>query len=263
MKLSANLSLLYPGLPLAERIAAAARDGFAGVEIQFPYDLARAELAGLLAAHGLPLVLVNTPPGAAGEAGLAALPGREAECRAALAQALAVCDATGCPSLHVMAGRPPADADPVAVRATLLANLAAAAPLARAQGVTLTLEPLNRHDMPGYAYHQPAEVIALLAELDDPAVRLQFDFYHVQREALDLPAELTHALPWVHHVQLAGVHGRHEPDLTDPAVTTGLHLLHAHGYTGWVGAEYKPLGDTAEGLARWMPAYDRLRDAAV
>src|SRR3546814_18606843 len=104
MKLAANLSLLYPGQPLAQRIEAAARDGFAGAEILFPYDLPPAELAALLQAHGMALVLVNTPTGLAGETGLACLPGREADFDAALAQALAVCRATGCRAVHVMAG---------------------------------------------------------------------------------------------------------------------------------------------------------------
>src|SRR3546814_1518250 len=47
-------------------------------------------LAALLQAHGMALVLVNTPTGLAGEKGLACLPGREADFDAALAQALAV-----------------------------------------------------------------------------------------------------------------------------------------------------------------------------
>ncbi|MBU4611046.1 TIM barrel protein [Achromobacter sp. GG226] len=258
MQLSANLSMLYADLPLAERLEAAARDGFAGVEIQFPYDVVPTSLAQMLRAHAMPLVLINTPAGSPGEVGLAGLPGREAEFRQAMKTALAVCAATGCPSVHVMAGRPPADADPAAVRATLIANLAWAAPLARAQGVTLTLEPLNRHDVPGYAYHQPAEALAVLRTLDDPTVRLQFDFYHVQREGLDLPGELATALPWVHHVQLARAEGRHEPDLADTAVIAGLRALRTSGYAGWIGAEYKPQGDTTAGLTAWLPAYHRL-----
>ena len=38
-KLAANLSLLFAPLPMLERIRAAAKAGFDGVEIQFPYDL--------------------------------------------------------------------------------------------------------------------------------------------------------------------------------------------------------------------------------
>ncbi len=258
MRLSANVSLLYPGLPLDARLAGAARDGFAAVEIQFPYDVAPHDLAARLQTHGLTLVLVNTPAGAPGESGLAALPGREADFLAALHQALAVCAATDCRTLHVMAGKPAAGADTARVRATLLANLRLAARLAREAGVTLTLEPLNRHDVPGYAYHQPADVTPILAELDEPGVRLQFDVYHVQREGLDLQATLAAALPRVHHVQFAHVQGRHEPDPADPAVAGALRQLMAAGYAGWIGAEYVPAGDVTAGLARWVPDYRRV-----
>lgn len=44
-RFAANLSLLYSEHPFPERIAAAARDGFSGVECQFPYDWPAAELA--------------------------------------------------------------------------------------------------------------------------------------------------------------------------------------------------------------------------
>ncbi|KAK78194.1 TIM barrel protein, partial [Bordetella bronchiseptica] len=106
MKLAANLTLLYPGLPLAARMAAAREDGFAGVEILFPYDLPPEQLAAQLREHGLALALVNTPLGPAGEKGLACVPGREADFAAALDQALAVCRATGCRIVHAMAGMP-------------------------------------------------------------------------------------------------------------------------------------------------------------
>ena len=39
MKLCANLSLLFTEVPLLQRIDAAAKAGFEGVEIQFPLSL--------------------------------------------------------------------------------------------------------------------------------------------------------------------------------------------------------------------------------
>ncbi|MBV7486708.1 hydroxypyruvate isomerase family protein [Bordetella sp. BOR01] len=254
MKLAANLSLLYPGLPLARRIEEAARDGFAGAEILFPYDLPPAELAMLLQAQGMALVLVNTPPGREGEKGLACLPGREADFDAALAQALDVCRATGCRSIHVMAGRPPEGAARTDCQATLVGNLQRAAPLAARDGITLTLEALNRHDMPGYFYRLPEQAAQVIAQVGHPAVRLQFDFYHCQREGLDLDRALRAALPLVHHVQFAHPQGRHEPDPADPAVAQALRTLADSGYAGWIGCEYLPRADTRAGLA-WREAY--------
>src|SRR5690606_30948720 len=95
MKLAANLSLLYPGLPLQARMQQAARDGFLDVEILFPYDVAPQTLAAQLRRHGLNLILVNTPLGPDQEKGLACLPGRQAEFLQGVERALDICRHTG------------------------------------------------------------------------------------------------------------------------------------------------------------------------
>ncbi|KCV56957.1 xylose isomerase-like TIM barrel domain protein [Bordetella bronchiseptica E014] len=256
MKLAANLTLLYPGLPLAARMAAAREDGFAGVEILFPYDLPPEQLAAQLREHGLALALVNTPLGPAGEKGLACVPGREADFAAALDQALAVCRATGCRIVHAMAGMPPAPAGMDECRATLIGNLQRAAPRAAQAGVTLTLEPLNRADMPGYFYYLPEQAADIIRAVDHPNVGLQFDIYHNLREGLDPHAELRRVLPLVRHVQFAGPDGRHEPDPASPPVAATLRLLAQSGYGGWVGCEYTPRGLASAGLKAWRGAYD-------
>ena len=243
--------MLYPDRSLHERLAAAAADGFAGVEILFPYDLdhvALAELAHQLRRHNLTHVLVNTPQGPSGERGLAAVPGREDDFRRGLDQALAVAAVTGCRTVHTMAGHPGAT-DSSAWMGTIVANLRWAATRADAVGVTLTLEALNHHDMPGYAYARPSQVLAVIAAVDHPCVRLQFDLYHSAREELDLVAELERARPHIHHVQIAGSPERHEPDLADTALLAAVRHLATWGYDGWLGFEYNPRGDTSTGLA--------------
>lgn len=254
MKLAANLSLLYSELPLKARMAAAARDGFRGVEILFPYDSDASALASQLHDHGLELILTNTPLGANGEKGLACLPGRRADFRDGFHKALDICMATGCKIIHVMAGEPPADTDRAACFDTLIENLRLAAPLAAQSGITLSLEALNRHDVPGYFYHLPEQVTEVVRAVNHPSVRLQFDFYHTQREGMDLDAQLRRALPLVRHVQFASPVNRREPRLDDPEVATALCTLRDTGYDGWIGCEYIPQGDTSTGLA-WREAY--------
>ena len=80
---AANLTMMYQEHAFLDRFAAAARDGFTAVEYLFPYEYPAETLAGLLKENGLIQVLFNAPPGdwKAGERGIAALPGREAEYR--------------------------------------------------------------------------------------------------------------------------------------------------------------------------------------
>ena len=108
-RFAANLSMLYPEHAFLDRFAAAAQDGFAGVECLFPYAHASAELAARLHAHGLQQVLFNAPPGDfdRGERGQACLPGREDVFRRGIDQALTYAEALECPRIHVMAGLVP------------------------------------------------------------------------------------------------------------------------------------------------------------
>ncbi|HCV76606.1 MAG TPA: hydroxypyruvate isomerase, partial [Pseudomonas sp.] len=151
-RFAANLSMLYPEHAFLDRFAAAAADGFQAVEYLFPYEHTAAEIKARLDAAGLTQVLFNAPPGdwAAGERGLAALPGREAECRAGIDRALDYAAVLGNRLVHVMAGLLPTGVDRARARDTYLGNLAHAAEQAAKAGVTILIEPINPRDMPGY-----------------------------------------------------------------------------------------------------------------
>ena len=98
-RFAANISTMFADRPFVDRIAAAAAAGFKAVECQFPY--ARAQPSSRPSSRPAPAaVLLNTPPGdfAAGERGLAGLPGREAEFEAALGRALDLCGAARLPA---------------------------------------------------------------------------------------------------------------------------------------------------------------------
>ena len=107
MKFSANLGFLWTELPLPEAIRAAARAGFDAVECHWPYEVPAPKVAEALRQTELPMLGLNTQRGdvAAGDTGLAALPGREAEARAAIDEAVGYADAVGAAHVHVMAGR--------------------------------------------------------------------------------------------------------------------------------------------------------------
>lgn len=106
-RFSANLGFLWTDRALPDAIRAAHAAGFDAVECHWPYDIAADDVAAALAETGLPMLGLNTRRGdvAAGENGLAALPGRVDEARAAIDEALAYADAIGAGAVHVMAGK--------------------------------------------------------------------------------------------------------------------------------------------------------------
>ncbi|MDP0941285.1 TIM barrel protein, partial [Klebsiella quasipneumoniae] len=77
----------------------------------------------------------------------------------------------------------------------------------------LTVEPINRRDMPGYFLYRQAQALDLLATLNSPRVQLQLDLYHCRVSEGESLSHLSRALDQglLGHVQLAGVVGRHEP----------------------------------------------------
>lgn len=251
-RFAANLSLLYTEHPFLDRVAAAAADGFAAVECQFPYEQPAAALRERLDTAGVPLVLMNAPPGdwAAGERGLACLPGRDDDFRRGLERALAYGQALGCPRLHVMAGRMPAGGERAALQACYVERLAWAAAQARSTGVELLIEPINQRDMPGYFLNRQDHAHEIVALVGAPNLKVQMDLYHCQVVEGDIACKLRQHLPGgrVGHLQIAGVPERSEPDAGELDYRYLFGLIDALGYAGWVGCEYRPRGATRDGL---------------
>ena len=247
-RFAANLSMLYNEHAFLDRFAAAAADGFTGVEYLFPYAFAAADIAQRLADNGVQQVLFNAPPGDwdAGERGLACLPGREAEFRAGFAQALEYAQVLNCPRIHVMAGLAPAGADRAQLQATYEANLAWAAEQAAADGRDVLIEPINPRDIPGFFLNHQAEAHRIVQAIAAPNLKVQFDLYHCQIVEGDVVMKIRQYLPTgrVGHFQIAGVPMRHEPDLGElnhPYLFGVIDEVSAAcGWSGWVGCEYRP-----------------------
>jgi len=101
-RFAANLTMMFNEVPFLDRFAAAAKAGFKGVEILFPYDFPSDIMAEQLHRHGLQQVLFNSPAGnwQAGERGLACLPGREAEFEDNLETVLSYANALNCKQIR-------------------------------------------------------------------------------------------------------------------------------------------------------------------
>ncbi|MGA5200015.1 2-oxo-tetronate isomerase [Streptomyces variegatus] len=260
-RFAANLTMMYKEHDFLDRFAAASADGFQAVEYLFPYAYEAAELRRRLDDHGLEQVLFNAPAGAweAGERGVAALPGREAEVRSGVDRALEYAAALDCPRVHLMAGLVRPDATPAERakhRDTYLTHLGWAAERAAAADVDILIEPINGRDMPGYFLSTQAEAHAMVREVGASNLKVQLDLYHCQIVEGDLTATLRRDLPTgrVGHLQIAGVPDRGEPDRGELDVHHLFDVVDELGFDGWTGCEYNPRAGTSEGL-RWLSDY--------
>jgi hydroxypyruvate isomerase len=252
-RFAANISFMFTEVPFRERFAAARRAGFGAVEFSLDLAFSIDELDELLTANALDLALFNMPKAADPYArGIAAVPGQEAAFRAQVERSLAYAEVLRPACVHGMSGDGTPD-DPAA-RAALVGNLRQAADRFAEAGLTLVIEPLNPRDIPGYFLNDFDQALDIIADVGRPNLSLQFDIYHRQIVRGDVMRGIEQALPFIRHVQIAGVPDRHEPgtgELNDAAV---LRHLDALGYTGFVGCEYRPAGRTEDGLG-WLRAF--------
>jgi hydroxypyruvate isomerase len=255
-RLAANLSMLFGEVPFLDRFAAAAKAGFAAVELQFPYEYPRDDLRARLHASGLQLVLHNLPPGdwAKGERGIACHPDRVDEFRAGVDRAIEYATALACPQLNCLAGIAPAGVPAQTLRATLAANLLFAAEKVKSAGIRLLIEPINVHDVPGFYLNRSRQALELIDEVGSDNLYLQYDIYHMQRMEGELANTIKANLGKIAHVQLADNPGRNEPGTGEINFRFLFGWLDAIGYRGWVGCEYRPATTTEAGLG-WRAAH--------
>jgi len=240
-KLAANLSMLFKEVPFLDRFAAAAGAGFRAVEYQCPYGWRSDDFAARARAAGVQILLHNMPRGEAerGEHGTACLPGREARFREDLERAVEYARAVGCTRLHCMAGVAPAGAERAALQA---------------EGMQVLIEPLSARTVAGYFLTGSAQAARTLDEVAAANVLIQHELFQSKSKEEELAEGNARVQPRIGHLQIADVPGRHEPGSGEINFDFLLRHVDAIGYSGWVGCEYNPQGDTAEGL-KWAKPY--------
>lgn len=247
---SANLGFLWTDLSLPDAIRAAQKAGFSAVEMHWPYDTPAADIRAALEETGLPLLGINTVRGDTGENGLCALPGREAQARAAIDQAVAYARVTGARAVHAMAGF----SNGAAAHDVFVENLQYACDAA--PELTILIEPLNHHDAPGYFLQGSDQAAQIIKAVSRENLKLMFDCYHLQIMEGDLTRQLDKHRKIIGHIQFASVPARAEPDEGEVNYSHIFDHLARSGYGAPLGAEYRPRASTEVGLG-WMRTLPR------
>ena len=255
-RFAANLSMLFNEVPFLDRFAAAAKGGFKGVEYVGPYDYSPEQIADLLRRNGLTQVLFNMPAGnwAAGERGIGCHPDRVGEFQDGVATTIRYAKVLGNRQVNCLAGLLPKGVSREAAEETFVANLRFAATELKKAGILLIAEPINFHDMPGFFLNTSAQAIAIFDRVGSDNLKLQYDIYHMQRMEGELAKTIERLFPRIAHFQIAGNPNRTEPDRGEINYPFLYDLIDGLGYTGWIGAEYRPVKTTAEGLG-WLAPY--------
>lgn len=229
---------------MAERVRAAARAGFAQVELWTTHDKDVDELEAAIQESGVTLTAFVSEP-----TGRLVDPATHPEFLAGVEQSCEVARRLRARNLIVVSGDTRPGVDRREQREAVTDALRRAAPIASAAGLGLLLEPLNtRIDHKGYFLDSTREALEIVREVDDPALCLLYDMYHsivMDEDPLEVLAGSGHL---VGHVHIADVPGRHEPGTGAVDWARQLRALTSAGYTRSIGLEYVPLRDTESSL---------------
>ncbi|MEY3760931.1 MAG: hypothetical protein RIR39_2422 [Pseudomonadota bacterium] len=247
---SANLSLLFTEVELIDRFRASKNAGFEAIEIQFPYSLSVETLKNTLEEQQLKLVLFNVAADdlLQGGEGLACVPEKQAQFRQAIAETLDYAKLLKPEAINVLPGRCFNEKRKQDYQKTFKENLIFAVESFALLGIKTVFEAINSHDMPGFIIHNGQQMLDILDELNHPKLFMQYDIYHAQMMGDEPDEFIARHANKIGHIQFADCPGRGQPGTGHINFERIFQAIEKSGYSGWVGAEYNPVGTTSESL---------------
>lgn len=247
--LSLNCSMVLGHLPVHEQPAVAAAAGFRTIELWWPFDgpvapPAEADrLVDAVASAGVRVALLNVFGGdlAAGERGLASIPGRAGEFADGVESVVELGGRLGVRAVNPMYGnRVPGhsarEQDELGEH-----NLVHAARAVARIGARLALEPLSGvADYPLRTAESALVVVDRVRAAGGPATGLLADLYHLSLGGEDVGAVIDRHAADVVHVQIADAPGRGRPGTGELPLRAWVRRCRDAGYRGPVGLEYVP-----------------------
>ncbi|MEU6113396.1 sugar phosphate isomerase/epimerase family protein [Streptomyces sp. NPDC047117] len=140
--------------------------------------------------------------------------------------------------------------DEHADREVLLAGLTELGEHARAEGVTLFLEPLNRYE--DHMVNRLEQAADLISEVGLDSVRIGIDSYHMNIEEADPAAAILAAAPYIGHAQVSDSN-RFQPGAGHLDWAAWLGALDAAGYEGHLTVECRLTGDPVQAVRSIPP----------
>jgi hydroxypyruvate isomerase len=258
LRFDVNISILLKEVPFLERFEQATHLGFGAVEFWWPGDENLAATAQQLQKTGLQVALMNFDAGnmAGGERGFLNDSSRQEWFRNHVPRALEFAAQVGCPQLNALVGNTLPDKSREAQLDLVRENLAWAADRAAEAGRGVVVESLNSFENPRYLLTNTEETLQLLAEVNRPNLKYQYDIYHMQRMEGNLIDTLRKHIVEMGHIQVADSPDRHEPGTGEIHYAHVLAALDVLGYQGYVGLEYNA-STSSQASFSWLPANRR------
>jgi hydroxypyruvate isomerase len=238
--LSANIEIMFPrDMPRSKRMEAVASQGIKAYSF---WSVAAAEEKDMLAVQertGLVCASIAGSGRTGWTTGLTKT-GFEAAYLDVITQNCEVAKRFGGPDLIVFAGEVQKDTPWETQYRQIISGLRKAGEIAEKYGVSICLEPLNHVESPQMSVLTAEEGFKIVAEVNHPRVKLDFDMYHLQLSEGNLINNLKLGLEkgWIHLVQIGDVPGRKEPGTGEVNYINIFKTLQAAKYGGYVDMEH-------------------------
>jgi hydroxypyruvate isomerase len=260
-----NVSILFKETPFLERFGRAKEAGFSAVEFWWPLGEDLDEVERTIKDAGLSVALFNFYAGdmAAGDRGLLSNPERQDEFRVNVPVALELAERLGCGKLNALVGHESPGMSREERLDLARENVAWAADRAAEHGVEVLVEAVNTFENGPYLLYTTRDAVEFVESAGRENVRIQHDFYHMQRMEGNLVANLREHAGRVGHVQVADSPERGEPGTGEIHYPYVFGVLEELGYDGYVGLEYNPTTERTEDSFAWIPQDLRGDDVSV
>ncbi|XP_054721788.1 putative hydroxypyruvate isomerase [Uloborus diversus] len=261
MRFAANLSTMFPNLPMPDRYSAAAGLGFKAVECQFvnltentPDELKEAMKNAGIEHH----VLLNSWPGDNNEFGFAALPGGEEPFFDSISKVLPYTFSLGCRKLHILSGLVQDDCKNTKFLEDMyVGRMQVAAEVLEDHAIVGLIEPLSPRVKNNYFLSSFEKAIELLEKIQRPNIKLLLDIFHLQ-EIEESMENLEKYYKYAGHIQVSQSPDRREPGAQGRIDYEDVfERLKKLGHNDYIGLEYYPQNSVEESL-NWLKKFGSL-----
>ncbi|MGJ8691423.1 MAG: TIM barrel protein [Thalassotalea sp.] len=233
-----NIELWFKELAFLDRINAAKAIGFSAIEIWNPISKSQGKTPELIAqrAKELNIKITNYSPNAPELADI----NNSDKFLAWLDIAIASGKTLGASNFNLTGHRLIKGLTEKEMIANYIATLKLAVPKLEAANMIATIEPYNPFNHPGHFIYGAEPGLSICRTINSPSVKLNWDFFHMQRTNGNLITHLENGFDQIAYSQLADSPDRNQPGTGEVAYGLVLSRLRALGYKGYIGAECKP-----------------------
>jgi len=265
MRFSVNVSILFKEVPFLDRFGRTSEAGFSAVEFWWPSDEEPGEVERAVKDAGLEVALFNFDAGDMpdGDRGLVSDPERQEQFRENVPVALDLARSLGCRRLNALVGHEIEGMKREEQLSLARDNVRLAAEAAAEHGIEVLVEAVNTFENGPYLLCTTQQAVGFVRSVERENVRVQHDFYHMQRMEGNLVANLREHIALIGHVQIADSPGRGEPGTGEIHYPYVLGELEQLEYEDYVGLEYNPTTETTEESFTWLPKELRGGDVSV